>query len=119
VKPFPEQHDLISFFECEPTVLDPGVVWAYNRLEFRTIRGRDEFWAVIESGETFRLTWRRDGEEVVKLDLDRVQRFDVELSPKHEVLKVTFRPTAVAELVFQLKPRPHLSWGVLPEGIGV
>ena len=33
---FPEEHELISFFECEPNVLDPGIPWVYNHLEFRS-----------------------------------------------------------------------------------
>jgi hypothetical protein len=115
---FPEHHDLISFFEAEPKVLDAGIVWAYNSLEFRTIRGRDEFLAVIVPGyEVFKLTWWRDGQEILKLDLERVQHLDVELSPAREVLTASFRPSVgVSELRFQLKPSPHVKWGVVRDG---
>ena len=72
---FPESHELISFFECEPTLLEPGKPWVYNHLEFRTVRGADEFVVVIEPGfETFKLRWRREGKEVIRLDLDRSVR---------------------------------------------
>jgi hypothetical protein len=115
---FPEQHDLISFFECEPKVLDPGISWAYNHLEFHTVRGGDDFLAIIEpGGETFRLRWRRDGRELVRLDLERVCRLDLELTPNREILTAGFRRSVgVFAMKFQLKPEPHIEWGVLGEG---
>jgi hypothetical protein len=35
---FPADHELIAFFEAEPNVLDPGVPWTYNTLNFETER---------------------------------------------------------------------------------
>src|SRR5262245_19330802 len=35
---FPDDHELVEFFEAEPRVLDPGVPWLYNTLEFETER---------------------------------------------------------------------------------
>lgn len=35
---FPDEHDLVAFFEAEPKVLDPGVPWLYNTLDFETER---------------------------------------------------------------------------------
>ena len=110
----PEQHELISFFECEPTVLDPRVSWAYNHLEFRTTRGCDDFLAIIEPGyETLKLAWRRDGREIVNLNLERVCRLELEMSLRREVMIIGFRPSVgVTELRFQLKPEPHIEWSV-------
>ena len=28
-----EEWQLLAFFECEPTVLDPGIPWPYNTFE--------------------------------------------------------------------------------------
>jgi hypothetical protein len=116
---FPDSHDLISFFECEPTVLDRDVAWAYNHLEFRTSRGPDTFLAVIEPGfEVFRLTWHRDGKELVNLSLEQVCRLDLEMGPGRELLVVGFRRSVgVSELRFQLKPEPHIAWAVLVDGV--
>jgi len=116
---FPEPHDLISFFECEPTLLDQRVPWAYNHLEFRTTRGPDEFLAVIEPGyKIFKLTWRRDGEELVSISLEHVSTLDLEMGSGRELLVVGFRPSVgVAELRFQLKPSPHIEWAVPGAGV--
>jgi hypothetical protein len=35
---FPDDHELVAFFEAEPRVLDPGVPWFYNTLDFETER---------------------------------------------------------------------------------
>ena len=116
---FPEPHDLISFFEVEPALLDAGVPWAYNHLEFRTTRGADEFHAIIEPGfEIFRLTWHRDGKELVNVSLERVFRLELEISPGREVLVAGLRRSVgVTELRFQLKPQPHLTWADLGSGV--
>ena len=116
---FPEPHDLISFFESEPIVLDQNVPWVYNRLEFRTKRGPDDFLAVIEPGfEIFKLTWHRDGKELLSLSLERVCRLDLEMDPGRELLVVGFRRSVgVSELRFQLKPRPHIAWATLADGV--
>jgi hypothetical protein len=35
---FPDDHELLAFFEVEPKVLDPTSPWYYNTLEFKTER---------------------------------------------------------------------------------
>ncbi|HMF42760.1 MAG TPA: hypothetical protein VKQ32_18945 [Polyangia bacterium] len=116
---FPEQHELISFFECEPAVLDAGVPWAHNHLEFRTRRGADEFLATIEPGyETFRFQWRRNQRELIRFALERVCRLDLQMSAAREVLIVGFRPSVgVSEMRIQLKPEPHIEWAVSADGV--
>jgi hypothetical protein len=116
---FPEEHELISFFECEPKVLDPGIPWAYNHLEFRSVRGPDEFFAAIEpGGESVRFWWRRDEKELVNLSLEQVAGIVLEMSPECEVMVLRFRRSVGAlDLRIQLKPAPHLEWGT--PGVGV
>ncbi|HWE16402.1 MAG TPA: hypothetical protein VG758_04370 [Hyphomicrobiaceae bacterium] len=35
---FPADHELVAFFEVEPRVVDAGVPWIYNTLDFETER---------------------------------------------------------------------------------
>lgn len=44
---FPEDYELIGFFDAEPVVLDPEVPWIYNTLEFSTNRNGIEIRARI------------------------------------------------------------------------
>lgn len=115
----PENQELISFFECEPTVLDVGVPWEYNHLEFRTLRGVDEFLASIEPGyETFDLTWRRDGRELVHLTLEHVVSLQVEMSPVSETLIVQARRgDSCSEMRLQLKPEPRIGFSGFQDGV--
>ena len=115
----PEEHDLISFFECEPTVLDSGIAWVYNHLEFRTVRGADEFLAIIEPGyETFGLTWRREGKELVRLKFEHVGSLRVEMSTVSEALIVQARRgDSCSRIRLQLKPEPRFECSGFEDGV--
>jgi len=37
MKPFPDNYELESYFECEPKILDKkDIPWAYNELVFKS-----------------------------------------------------------------------------------
>src|SRR5208283_956792 len=44
---FPEKWELVSFFESEPEVLDPGQPWMYNKLTFKYQKEEHILHAVI------------------------------------------------------------------------
>jgi len=47
IREFPEDYELLSFFETEPTVLDRSAPWVYNTLEFAVSRGETTIAAKI------------------------------------------------------------------------
>jgi hypothetical protein len=53
IQEFPPDYELLAFFEAEPTVLDAGVPWIYNTLDFTTTHDGIE----VHVG-SFRLTER-------------------------------------------------------------
>ena len=82
MNPFPAEHELIAFFECEPELLDNtrGIPWFYNRLTFDSTCGEDRFRFVLEpADEVLQLRWERGGVEVVELDLNWVSGLEVEM----------------------------------------
>lgn len=113
---FPDEHELIQFFEAEPAVLDPDVVWSYNHLEFHTVRGADDFTVVIEPGYMIvKITWKRAGVELVRVDLERVRSLRLEMSQECEAMILEFDDrVGVGDMRLQLKPQPKLSWDVPP-----
>ena len=112
MKPFPEDHELISLFECEPEVLDDGNPWFYNRLTFETSRGPDLVRCEMEpASEEVRLLWSRDDIEIVNLRLYWVRRIQVEADRGVETFVCHFREDRVSSLRLQLKPSVHLTWG--------
>ena len=81
MNPFPADYELLSLFECEPTVADAGIPWAYNTLRFDTTRGADRIVCEIAPGyEVVRLSWERAGAEIVRLHLNWVQGLEIENS---------------------------------------
>lgn len=110
--PFPEEWQLLSFFESEPDVLDAGVPWAYNTLTFRTQRGPNQIQCRIEPGyETLRFTWSVDDSELMDLQLRWVSGIVIATGGGEEVLTGWFRSEEVMPFVLRLKPAVHVHWG--------
>jgi hypothetical protein len=110
--PFPKEHELISFFESEPELLDKQVPWAYNQLRFEVRQGEDYIVCEIEPGyEQLRIRWQRGGTEVVTLDLNTVVGLVVEAEGGGETLVAMLRDPHLHDLRFRLRPKPHLEWG--------
>lgn len=115
--PFPEEYELVSFFEVEPTIADVGVPWAYNQLDFVTEREGDHVHCVIEPGyETLVFRWSKNGDAIVELDLKQVKGLEVENRAGSETLVASFRQrNALLPLRIQLRPRVRVFWGTTSE----
>ena len=112
MEPFPEQHDLIALFECEPLLTDKGVPWSYNHLTFTTTRGHDRIVCEIEPGyHTLKFEWSKSDERLVSLDLNWVAGITTDIQGQTEAMIVTFRDKKLMPLRIQLKPHVSISWG--------
>lgn len=112
MEPFPEEHDLIALFECEPVLTDKGVPWCYNCLTFKTDRGDGQIMCEIEPGDrTLRFEWIQKGQHLVSLDLNWVAGITAELDGKTEALVATFRDENLVPLRIQLKSYVSVFWG--------
>jgi hypothetical protein len=112
---FPQDHELIAFFEAEPNVLDPGVPWIYNTLDFTTTRDGIEVRCHIVSsyGEiTTRLVVA--GQELAKFELRDAESIRVVMDKRQEVLVASFAPSQhLDNFALQLRPRVWVAWGNL------
>jgi hypothetical protein len=112
MEPFPKDWELIGLFECEPKSLDPVVPWAYNHLTLHTVRNNDEISCMIEPGyEVVTIIWKKNGQEIVNLDLHWVQGLEVEMKEGNEFLSAHFRDKSLLPLILQLKPTIGVKWG--------
>lgn len=110
--PFPQEHDLISLFECEPILGEAGVPWFYNEITFTTRRGNDLLVCEMEPAhDTFGVIWSSDGVPLVSLDVKRVSGMEAEFSPASDALIVHFRDRNLLPLRLQLKPTIAVFWG--------
>jgi hypothetical protein len=112
---FPPDHELIAFFEAEPTVLDPGVPWFYNTLDFTIAGDGIEVNCSIMPcyGEiTARLLVA--GRELAKFELRDAESIRVVMDKGQEVLVASFAPTQrLDNFALQLRPRVWAAWGNL------
>ncbi|HCF99196.1 MAG TPA: hypothetical protein DEV93_01475 [Chloroflexi bacterium] len=112
----PPLHELIAFFEAEPTLLDPGVDWHYNTLTFDTTRGTDRVMAVLDAGYiSLKFEWTRAERPVVSLHCQEISELRIETPEAGtERLLARFTDKAISDLVLSLKPEVSVFWGNKP-----
>ncbi|WP_028886825.1 hypothetical protein [Teredinibacter turnerae] len=112
---FPEDYELIGFFEVEPQVLDADVPWAYNELTFNASSSNGSLTTKMVTGsELINICWYQDGNEVLHIDLKGVLSLVVG-SPTNEyeinTLVISFRDKSVSKLFVKLRPYISVRWG--------
>ncbi len=116
MEPFPDEWQLLSLFENEPQLLDPGVPWAYNNLTFETTRGSDRILCVIEPGsERLDFTWWHNQSKQLTLELHWVSALKVVTGGGYDYMIATFRDKHLSELRLQLRPTIECKWGTTNE----
>ena len=112
MNPFPEQYELIGFFESEPYVTDRDVPWFYNRLTFKTQQGEDSIVCEIEPGYgEIDLTWRKLHHEIAIFSLRDISALYIKLGPGDEFLTAKFKNKDILDFVLYLKPQVRVQWG--------
>ena len=110
---FPNDHELMGFFEAEPTILDPGVPWIYNVLDFSTRRNGIEVRArITPASGALALSLLLAGHEFALFELRDAESFRIVADDQREALVMTFAAQrGLEDFVLQLRPRVWVSWG--------
>jgi hypothetical protein len=112
MRPFPENFELESFFECEPEVLDKNVPWAYNRLKFLVEASNGVLLVEMEPGyETMYVVWRQGENTVLELKLIGVMSLQITDEKRYDTLIAKFRNNDTEDLVLKIRPYIKLTWG--------
>jgi hypothetical protein len=109
--PFPEQWELISLFESEPTLLDPEVPWFYNRVAFVLQRDDERIECDIEPADhMLDFRWSIQDRTVVRLQLANVVGLVVRQTPESEGLTITTSGAELGSLYIQVSPEVGVIW---------
>jgi len=112
MNPFPELHELLGFFEAEPTITDRDVPWFYNKLSYETARGESVIHCSIEPGYgQLCLVWTRQNNLVARIQLDDIASLHVESERGVEKLIAKFNNAVTLDFEFQIRPTIHIRWG--------
>ncbi len=113
IEVFPQNWELVRFFESEPALFEPDQPWLSNKLTFRYKGNGETLQAVIRpSYGDFRFT-HYSGEEVVSdIDLHWVQECRCYAEQGKEYLSLRFRKEArMQEAMVYTKPRISIRAG--------
>src|SRR5690349_14675964 len=98
MKPSPELHELLGFFEVEPTLSDRDVPWFYDRFTYETMRGEDRILCEIEPayGQLV-LVWTRSDVLIARLELDDIASLHLATGHGVEKLIAKFANAAILD----------------------
>jgi len=111
--PFPEDHELVGFFEADPEFRDRGGLSFHERLTFKTTRGEDQIVCDIEPGDRkLLISWYRQGNSVGRFALSGVASLELSSSRGEEFMTAKFAlGTGLLEFRLYLKPHVQVQWG--------
>jgi hypothetical protein len=109
---FPDDHELVAFFEAEPSVLDPDLPWLYNTLYFETEREGIVVRCRIKPsyGDIRVRLDRAGGAELTRVEVTNFRAFSLVLNVQGEVLVATSADDR-RTFCLMLKPRVWLGLG--------
>ena len=112
---FPEQYELLGFFESEPEFTDniDEVPWFYNRMTYCTTRNSDVIHCVVElASGMLNLVWEKSGTLVSSLNLEGITSLALINKNGEEKLIAKFGDSSgLLDFELQLKPSVHVKWG--------
>ncbi|MEO1081759.1 MAG: hypothetical protein AAFY29_19530 [Pseudomonadota bacterium] len=114
---YPEEWEFISFFEAEPSHIDPieVVPWFYNGPTYETQRdGYSIKFALNPASCQFELEILCNGNPFVLLSGERIESMKITTLQSTEKMVITFEergPPYLLDLVLQLKPVVSVTWG--------
>jgi hypothetical protein len=109
MRTFPENLELIEFFESEPVVSEPDIPWAYCCLSFSARLGEERVECVIDNPQ-LEVRWFRHDLEVAFLTLHPVIELAVQEYPGGKALVAQgVGPNQDLAFRLQLRPRVHLA----------
>jgi len=112
MRPFPENYELESFFECEPEILDKEVPWAYNELTFKSKSDNGILEVKMVTGsEIMEVSWYQDSQIALNLKLKGVLTLQIIDEVKLDTLVASFRNQDTDDLVIKIRPVISISWG--------
>lgn len=102
---FPEDFELVGFFEAEPSILDQGVPWSYNRLTFETVRGGVSVHAVFEPANgLFEVSLKVNDQEIASAQVQALGDVQLHQAAQREALSASFGKQHENTLWLTLKP---------------
>jgi hypothetical protein len=110
---FPDDWQLISFFESEPKIDDPRIPWLYNRLVFDYRAADDYLRAIIWPADgDFDFIYQKSGIPVFRATYHWVQECNYFTEGRKEYLQLKFNEAAAtADTFIFLKPNVFLQTG--------
>jgi hypothetical protein len=115
IDPLPAEHELVSFFEAEPSYLAPNDHYGVDRMTFVVTSDSDVIEVAVEPliGDVG-IAWMRDNDLLLSLYLAEVRSLSIDRLPDHQELVIGFGDDfRLGDLRIRLQPFASIRWGAL------
>lgn len=114
IEPFPEEWELVSFFEAESDDAEPDVPVPYRDLSYKSTLSDTEWVTCVinRADESVLIEWYRDERLALCLQLHWVTELHIEREKGHETLLLRFKDSNLEALRLRLRPNSSLGWGI-------
>ncbi|MCP3996373.1 MAG: hypothetical protein GY722_15145 [bacterium] len=112
IDPLPAEHELVSFFQAEPSYLAPTDKYGADRMTFVVKSGPEMIEVAIEPliGDVG-IAWARDDDLLLSLYLTEVRRVSIDRLPSHQELAIGFGDNSYLEdLRLRVRPFASVRW---------
>lgn len=114
IDPFPDEWELVSFFEGEPGDSETDIPVAFRDRTYKTSLS-DAEWitcGINRADESVLLEWHRDGTTALSLELHWVTELLFRTEKGQETLVFRFKDPNLEQLSIRVRPRVSVSWGI-------
>ena len=110
----PEEHELLSFFEVEPTLLDKNSPYYYNQITYDVhSEGEHVKVELSPSYDELIITWKQRDITRFHWKFENIEQFSIEKSSKGEYIKLHFHSEEIADTYLWIKPNFKVVGGMV------
>ncbi|WP_284640776.1 hypothetical protein [Paenibacillus silviterrae] len=113
---FPEEHELIDIFECEPqlSLEELDIPDYYKQWRFVLRRQTDVLEFEVEPSISYvYLRWHQENKVLMELSLEEVHGMEIKKQENSEFVLLSFREECLKALTIRTKPYIAIVWGTV------
>lgn len=110
---FPDEYELLSFFECEPEKTDIDVPFYYNQMSYTIKDDLNEYeFQISPAYGDLSVFWKEKGKLVLQWNFHNIEKLQIEKNNNSEYLILSFRSEDLSDCLIWVRPKFKMIGGM-------